>query len=53
MVKKYLTPKGNDATLDEVFNVYTIQKVSDTDFFFKWRENKGGGSYYGGGGGES
>ena len=29
IVKKYTIQKGNDATLDEVWNVYTIQKYLD------------------------
>ena len=31
IVKESVIKKVNDATLDEVWNVYTIQKVPDTD----------------------
>ena len=31
VIQKSVIPKGNDETIDEVWNFYTIQKVTDPD----------------------
>ena len=34
IVNSYVIPQGNDVTLDELWNVYTIQKVPDSNLIF-------------------